>query len=661
MLHRLDVVSGCSPRCPSCTACSDSPWQASLEQVTAVADAETLLLGGGDATTWRHLAEFLALNQDRPVPQAVLVEAPARALTTAMLRSLVRRGVTGVLVQIEGAGAVMLKTAQLGDGERVVAEAEALGLQAHIRLCIRPITLTLLSGVAGRLSPRPTWVELIAADWGQPPAGYQPAAVERLLSLGQVAVFSGHRQTGYGYLPPCTMPTFWKRRPAAWQSAAWQLNPDQPDQANAVLPACATCDLRMVCRWNDLPLLSERARAAARPVVGGHLPWLQARKTEIAVPAFIVKQRPPAEIACVSPWTTMEITDPVGDVRQCCSTWTVRHCGNVHGTTLGALWNGEGYQTARRIMSGADLAPLCQPLCSRLHDRKFSESKLQIQPGSERFVKNQLLMAEDIAQRREVVRSRPIRMTMAASTFCNYNCIMCDNGRTPRRDLADHVWEELPEFMPTLRSLTLLGGEPLAIQNTMRFLRDFDSDRWPDAVIDLVTNGSLLTEKVLDRLGKCSFGDLTVSLNAGTAEVYEQVQRGLSLATVLENIDALVRYRDRRPRYFGITLSFVVQPANAHTLIPFGELASQRNLRVRLIALSGENAPELDFYRDQDVVASVVAHIDAFIAYCKKIRPEWLPEAWAARTAVLSEAAARRHDPAPAAGGSILGQELEPR
>ncbi len=218
---------------------------------------------------------------------------------------------------------------------------------------------------------------------------------------------------------------------------------------------------------------------------------------------------------------------------------------------------------------------------------------------------------------------------------------MCDNGRTPRRDLADSVWEELPEFMPTLRSLTLLGGEPLAIQNTMRFLRDFDSDLWPDAVIDLVTNGSLLTEKVLEKLGKCSFGDLTVSLNAGTSDVYEQVQRGLSLKAVLENIDALIRYRDRHPRYFGITLSFVVQPANAHTLIPFGELAHQRNLRVRLIALSGENAPELDFYRDQDTVARVVSHLDAFIAYCKKVRPEWLPEAWAARGAVLGEAAAR--------------------
>jgi hypothetical protein len=83
--------------------------------------------------------------------------------------------------------------------------------------------------------------------------------------------------------------------------------------------------------------------------------------------------------------------------------------------------------------------------------------------GSERFVRNQTLMAEDIAQGREVARCRPLYIAMGASTYCNYDCVMCVHGRTPRIDLRDAVWEELYEFLPTARSLTLLGGEPLAV------------------------------------------------------------------------------------------------------------------------------------------------------------------------------------------------------
>ena len=369
------------------------------------------------------------------------------------------------------------------------------------------------------------------------------------------------------------------------------------------------------------------------------------RTTQMQVPAAIVAKRRAPSVICTTPWTTMEVVDPDGMVRQCCSTWTVGTRGNVHGSTLGAIWNGPGYQLARRQMLGADHGALCHPICSRLHDRKYAEDGFRIQTGSERFVANQLQIAEDVAERREIVRSKPLRLALCPSTYCNYDCIMCDLGRTPRRELPESIWEELPELLPTLQTLTMLGGEPLANPSTMRFLREFDVAKYPDCAIDFVTNGSLLTESVLARMQRCTLGDVTISFNAGTPEVYERVQRGIAMSRVIENLDALIRFRARHHRWFGITLSFVVQPASAHTLVQFGELAHARNLRIRLMALNPENHEGLDFYPDADVVARVLRDVDVFESWARRVRPEWLGEIRATRAAVAAEAAARSQPP----------------
>ncbi len=292
----------------------------------------------------------------------------------------------------------------------------------------------------------------------------------------------------------------------------------------------------------------------------------------------------------------------------------------------------------------APVAALCRPICPRLYDRVYAEKRFVIQPGSEAYVQNQEIMAEDIAEGRETVRSLPLTLGFAMSSYCNYDCIMCDYGRTPRRDLPADIWGELPAFMPTLRSLTFTGGEPLADAGVMRFLREYDSERWPDAAVSITTNGSLLTPRALEHLQRCTFSDITVSLNAGTPDVYEKVQRGLPLATVLANVDALVEFRAQRQRPFELRLGFVVQAASAHTLVEFGEIAASRHVKIRLLPLSTEGNEHLDFYRDADEVARVMEHLDRFESWARVREPGFLQEIRTTRTAILGRAASgHRH------------------
>ncbi len=636
-MKRITVSHACARRCRSCLCPTDAVRPPGLEQVLESALGPEIVLGGGDATLWPALEEFLERNAAADTPKRVWLEAPAARLGQPVLEQLAAAGAYGVSVQIEALGAKMVRYLNVGDGVKAVADAERAGLQVMARACVRPSTFRIVPTLARRLFPRRVLLEYIRQDWGRPPTTIDAAALEQALISSSNLELSANRSREGGYLPPCAMPRAWQVREAAWRNTFRQ----GEQTPNDALDACAECGINRRCQWNDPSALDAETRAAIVPL---RTPGQRQRSTESAVPTHIVHKRRGPPVICTTPWTTIEIVDPNGEVRQCCSQWTHGDLGNVFNGSIAEIWNGPGFQRARRIMSGEVLDELCRPICPRLSDHNFSETEFRIQDGSEAFVKNQLLMAEEIAQRKEVVASRPLWLLLCPSSYCNYNCIMCTYGRTTRRDLPEHIWDELPGYLPTLKQLTLLGGEPLANPRTWQFLRHFDFQRYPDASVDLVTNGSLLTESNLRKITNAALGDITISLNAGTAEVYDKVQRGtIDFNQLLRNIDDLIRFRDARSAWFGITLGFVAQPASTHTLLEFGEIAHRRNLRIRLLPLNIAHVPELDFYADPDAVAKVVEDLERFIAYCRRVRPEWVREVTATRDAVVLEGNRRKN------------------
>ncbi len=346
------------------------------------------------------------------------------------------------------------------------------------------------------------------------------------------------------------------------------------------------------------------------------------------------------ELLCTRPWTTMEVSDPSGVVYQCCSDWTHGDRGNVNRASLLDVWNGPAYQAARRMMAG-DVDALCRGVCPRRYDRAHAEPRFTVRGGTTRFVENQLLLAEDIALRRPVTRGRPLDLTLCPSSYCNYDCVMCTHGRSPRRDMRGDIWEQVQELLPTLSLLNLLGGEPFADPQCVDFLRGFNRSLYPDARIAVTTNGSLLTERLLARLERCAFSSITISLNAGTPEVYDAVQRGIAWAEVLRNLDAILAYRARQAERFAITLSFVVMGVNAHTLLPFAELAHRLGVGMRLLPLGVERVPELDYYADPDEVTRVLGHLGELEAWARRVEPTWVPEIEAVCASIQSVHAGR--------------------
>ena len=626
--RRVSVSAGCARPCPSCAACGPTSV-AELDEVLAIRDVEAIVLGGGDATRWPPLGALLGAYRGHAGAPRVWLEAPAGSLSREVVEHLAAQGLFGAIVQLEAFGEAMERALGVVNGERVVADAERAGLRVEARVCVRPATFGIVVPLARKLAPRPVWLEIERRDWGKAAVTMSPDAIARTLLAAPNVRFSGQRRVDAGFAPPCVVPDAWAERPDAWDAT---LAPR--GVSNRIWATCRECGLAERCAFGDAEAFREEDVRRARPI---------AESVPAASPLVVTTRRGGSrpEVLCTAAWTTMEVVDPKGDAHQCCATWTVGARGNLSGESLEDIWNGPGYREARRVMASGALEPLCRGICPRVHDRSLSEERLRIRPGAPAFVENQRLLLEDVAERREVMRAKPLYLALCPSTYCNYDCIMCLYGRTPRRDLRESIWSEVSALLPTLRGVTLLGGEPLAGPGVAEFLSDFDGARYPDCQIDLVTNGSLMTPSLLSRVDRCNFGDVTVSLNAGTPETYTRVQRGATLDEVLRNLDALLALRASRPRPFGVTVSFVVQPANADDMIAFGEIARSRDVRMRLLPLSVHGVEHLDYYGDADAVARIVRRLDELAAWARASRPVAVREIEATRSAIVEEAASR--------------------
>lgn len=109
---------------------------------------------------------------------------------------------------------------------------------------------------------------------------------------------------------------------------------------------------------------------------------------------------------------------------------------------------------------------------------------------------------------------------------------------------------------------------------------------------------------------------------------------------VLENIDLLLLHRDKY-EYFGITLSFVVQPVASHELVRFGEIALKRNLDIRLLPLTPNN-PDQNFYINQELTEKVQRDLEDFKSFASSFSPKWISEINSVQKAIEAESQKRR-------------------
>jgi molybdenum cofactor biosynthesis enzyme MoaA len=168
----------------------------------------------------------------------------------------------------------------------------------------------------------------------------------------------------------------------------------------------------------------------------------------------------------------------------------------------------------------------------------------------------------------------PQQLELALSNSCNLQCVMCNGElssairihrerRSPMPQVYDDdFFEELEDFLPHLRSIVFLGGEPFLAKESMRVMdRLVDLGLSPSCSI--TTNGTQWSERV-ERMVSSVEAHVAVSFDGVTQATFEAIRQGADFDTVVRNID---RFREATSRSGGgVSLSSCLMRNNWHEL-----------------------------------------------------------------------------------------------
>ena len=129
---------------------------------------------------------------------------------------------------------------------------------------------------------------------------------------------------------------------------------------------------------------------------------------------------------------------------------------------------------------------------------------------------------------------------------CNLDCITCFRNawEQPIGRMSDETFER---FFAGLRALSprpsvYFGGigEPLFHPKTIEWVRRVKE---LGVKVELITNGTILNEKIARQLIDAGLDVLWVSIDGATPESYEDIRLGAELPTVIQNMKRLFRMR----------------------------------------------------------------------------------------------------------------------
>jgi MoaA/NifB/PqqE/SkfB family radical SAM enzyme len=288
---------------------------------------------------------------------------------------------------------------------------------------------------------------------------------------------------------------------------------------------------------------------------------------------------------CTKPWSSLEERSSAGRVKPCC--WYTGTLGHIRGEQdVTAIWNDEPYRALRRDMVADRLPPHCPSWCPLLSDPDgwfekqtfYDYRREELATFDAPFLANRAaVMRAALGGDAALTGIYPVRLHLHPSDVCNLRCIMCyldlDSGR--RRNW--YSGPRLSELMRYLEEIKVFGGEPLFCETSRALIFDTRKPRWTHT--SFLTNGTLVTERVIEALEAVRIGSIDVSLDAATAATYARIRLRGNFDKALGGAGRLVDLGRRHSiRRFSVFADFVAQEANYRELRAFVGLCSDTGL-----------------------------------------------------------------------------------
>jgi molybdenum cofactor biosynthesis enzyme MoaA len=308
------------------------------------------------------------------------------------------------------------------------------------------------------------------------------------------------------------------------------------------------------------------------------------------------KERGLPQKFCSVPFTTLQL-EPDGVVGGCRQKGTEFPMGSLNENSLMEIWNGPKIRQWRQeFLDG-------KPLICKTEVRHY-----QCHTCPEY---NSLLPAAELSVWQE---KKPSRIAFNLNGKCNLECQMCHVWQKPN-GLYDKngFWDWIPEFVPHLKEVELLSGEPFIQRDTYKLI-DLISKKNPECRWIITTNANWkLTPEIKKKLDKIQIRNLIISLDSLVPETYAKIRKKGDLSRALATLRDLQSYeQDRLSRGLSglqLKVNFLVQKLNWRELGSFYDFKISQGVEIfrsflyepsehSLLSLSEtERSAIVDYYR----------------------------------------------------------------
>lgn len=168
------------------------------------------------------------------------------------------------------------------------------------------------------------------------------------------------------------------------------------------------------------------------------------------------------------------------------------------------------------------------------------------------------------------VPALPVEYIVETTAKCNIYCPMCprETHKQPKEDMPEVVFERLvKDASKTAEHMMLIGlGEPLL--DPKIFDRVSYCEQHGISTL-LSTNGTLLDEKMAEKLLATPLAHITLSFDGASKETFETFRKGAKFEKVRENFVRFAKMKRERGSKLFIVVQMVRMPGNAHEVEEF--------------------------------------------------------------------------------------------
>jgi MoaA/NifB/PqqE/SkfB family radical SAM enzyme len=287
---------------------------------------------------------------------------------------------------------------------------------------------------------------------------------------------------------------------------------------------------------------------------------------------------------CYAPHASLYF-DTSGNARVCCHNYA-HPAGNILKESLDDIWNGAKIKVLRAALENNSFGPGCE-FC-----------RFQTAEGS--FANAAMLRFDRFAIESEL--EWPQQMEFSISNSCNLECVMCRGQwssaiRARREKLpplprlySDTFFDSLRKYLPHLKRMRFLGGEPFLIAEYFRL--------WDTMIEDglaipchITTNGTQYNRNV-ERVMEHIPMSFAVSMDGARKTTVEAIRVNAVYEEVMENARRFREYARTRKTDFAVT--YCLMRLNWQEFGEFCEMAEAWDCSVALNTVV--NPPEFGIY-----------------------------------------------------------------